>query len=47
MVFFTPSSDANYLRGVPCDVKLVYKRSWVVEADKNADRHIVRITVNE
>ena len=46
-VFSTPPSESNYIRGSPCDIQLVYKRPWLEKADKSADRHIVRITVNE
>ena len=47
LVFSTPPPEANYMRGLPCDVQLVYKRSWLQEANESDDRHIVRITVNE
>ena len=47
LVFSTPPPEANYIRGLSCDVQLVYKRPWLEKPDKSADRHIVRITVNE
>ena len=36
LVFSTPPPEANYIRGLPCDVSLVYKRPWLENADKNA-----------
>ena len=44
--FQTLSADANYIRGMPCTVKLAYKRPWLSAPDSPTDIKEVVITVN-
>ena len=38
--------DANYMRGVPCDLKFVYKRPWLTTPDSPSDIKTVTVIVN-
>ena len=44
--FKTPSEEENYIRGLPCDVKFYYQRSWE-NHDNEAPKHVVRVTIGE
>ena len=45
-IFETLGEDANYLRGLPCELTFVYKRPWLQLEDSPADRKQVTMTIN-
>ena len=45
-VFETLGADANYIRGLPCDVSFSYKRPWLKEADSAEWNKHVTVTIN-
>ena len=45
-MFETLGEDANFIRGMPCELTFVYKRPWLKEPDSEKDRKVVTVTVN-
>ena len=44
--FETPSDEENYIRGLACDVKFYYQRSWEDNTNAQPD-HTVRVTIGQ
>ena len=48
-VFETLGEDANYIRGMPCELTFKYKRPWLADLDETAregDKKQITMTIN-
>ena len=44
--FDTPGENANYIRGLPCDINFLYKRPWIKETGEEPEIKKIIVTVN-
>ncbi len=44
-VFQTPGENANYIRGLPCEIWFLYKRPWIKETGEETGIKKLNITV--